>query len=72
VGLDRHLVSGTAADPAEAAAWPTTPEGTELVRLAGGGWEQAAIGDGDDPEQARTAAPRSVALYTTPPGRGQG
>jgi hypothetical protein len=31
------------------------------------GWAQAAIDDGDDPEQARAAAERTVAFYTTPP-----
>jgi uncharacterized protein YndB with AHSA1/START domain len=66
-GLDQHLASGAAVDPAEAATWPTSPEGAEFVRLAGEGWAQAAIGDGDDPEQARAAAERTVAAYTTPP-----
>src|ERR671919_2423563 len=42
-GLDQHLASGAAIDPAE-----------------------AAIGDGDDPVQARGAAERTAAFYTTP------
>ena len=48
-GLGQHLASGAAVDPAEAAAWPTSPDGAEFVRPAGEGWAQAAIGDGDDP-----------------------
>jgi uncharacterized protein YndB with AHSA1/START domain len=66
-GLDQHLASGAAVNPAEAASWPTSPEGVEFVRLASEGWAQAAIGDGDDPEQARVAAESTFAAYTTPP-----
>jgi uncharacterized protein YndB with AHSA1/START domain len=66
-GLGQHLASGAAVDLAEATTWPTSTEGTEFVQLASEGWAQAAIGDGDDPEQARAAAGRTVAAYTTPP-----
>jgi uncharacterized protein YndB with AHSA1/START domain len=66
-GLGLHLASGATVDPAEAAAWPSSPEGSQFVRLASEGWAQAAIGDGDDPEQARAAAERIAEMYTTPP-----
>ncbi|OKI87599.1 SRPBCC family protein [Micromonospora sp. CB01531] len=66
LGLAQHL-AGAALDPAEGAAWPLSPDGTRFVRLAGEGWAQAAIADGDDPEQARAAATRTVAFYTTAP-----
>lgn len=66
-GLGLHLASGAAVDPAEAATWPSSPEGTQYIRLAGKGWAQAAIDDGDDPEEARAAAERTVAMYTAPP-----
>ena len=66
-GLDQHIASGATVDPAEAAAWLVGPEGVEFAQLCSEGWAQAAIGDGDDPEQARAAAERTVAFYTTPP-----
>ena len=71
-GLDQHLASGAAIDPAEAATWPTSHEGAEFVRLASEGWAQAAIGDGDDPVQARGAAERTAAFYTTPQATPEG
>ncbi|HEX6577854.1 MAG TPA: SRPBCC family protein [Jiangellaceae bacterium] len=66
-GLDQHLASGATVDPAEAATWLVSPEGVEFAQLCSEGWAQAAIGDGDEPEQARAAAERTVAFYTTPP-----
>jgi uncharacterized protein YndB with AHSA1/START domain len=66
-GLALHVESGEALDPAEGAAFPTTPDGTAFVQQAAGGWADAAIGDGDEPGPAREAAERSVAFYTTPP-----
>lgn len=66
-GLDEHLASGAAVDPAAAAAWLVSPEGVEVAQRCSEGWAQAAIDDGDDPEQARAAAERTVAFYTTPP-----
>ncbi|HEU0214140.1 MAG TPA: SRPBCC family protein [Jiangellaceae bacterium] len=66
-GLDQHIASGAAVDPAEAATWLVSPEGVEFAQLCSEGWAQAAIGDGDEPEQARAAAERTVAFYTTPP-----
>lgn len=67
LGLEQHLASGEALDRAAAETWPTTSEGTKFFRLAGEGWAQAAIDDGDEPEQARAASERSIAFYTTPP-----
>lgn len=67
LGLGQHLDTGSALDPAEGAAWPLTPEGTRFVRQAGESWGQAAIADGDDPEQAGAAAEGAIAFYTTPP-----
>lgn len=54
-------------DPAEAAAFPATPEGVAFVVAAADGWSRAAVADGDDPDAARAAAERSVAAYTASP-----
>jgi uncharacterized protein YndB with AHSA1/START domain len=67
LGLGWHLTSGAALDPAEALAWPISPDGVEFVRLASDSWAQAAIDDGDLPEEARPAAERTAAFYSTPP-----
>jgi uncharacterized protein YndB with AHSA1/START domain len=70
LGLGLHLDSGAAIDPAEAAAWVIGAEGREFVRAAGEDWARAAVDAGDDPDQARAAAERSHAFYTTPPDAG--
>jgi len=67
LGLGLHLETEAAVDPAEAQAWPTTPEGTAFVRHAATGWADAAAADGDDPTAAREAAERTVSFYTVPP-----
>lgn len=67
VGLGLHVASGEPVDPAEAAAFHTTPEGIEFTELAAAGWADAAIRDGDDPDEAREAAARTVAFYTVEP-----
>ncbi|WP_100445117.1 SRPBCC family protein [Glycomyces xiaoerkulensis] len=66
-GLDQHLTSGADLDPTAAEAWTLSPEGKRFIRSAAEHWAEAAVGDGDDPEQARSAAERTVAFYTTPP-----
>lgn len=66
MGLGLHLTSGAALDPAAVEAWTISPEGVEFVSHASTGWADAAIEAGDDPEQAREAAGRSLAFYTTP------
>jgi uncharacterized protein YndB with AHSA1/START domain len=72
VGLGLHLESGASVDKAEAAAFPTSPEGVELVRRAASDWADAAVGDGDEPTPAQEAAERTVAFYTTPPEEAPG
>jgi uncharacterized protein YndB with AHSA1/START domain len=65
-GLGLHLESRAPVDPGEA-AFPTSPDGVEFVRLAAAGWADAAVGDGDEPGPAHEAAARTVAFYTTAP-----
>ena len=57
-------------DYAEAAAFPTSPEGVAFVREAATGWADAAVGDGDEHGSAHEAAERTVAFYTTVPEEG--
>jgi len=64
LGLGRHLDGGAPVDPKEAAAFATSPDAAELIRLAAAGWADAAIADGDEVGQARQAAARTVAFYT--------
>lgn len=67
MGLALHLDVDVPVNPEEAMAWPTTPDGTRFVTLAADGWAQAAIADGDDADNARAAAKRTVGFYTTVP-----
>lgn len=66
-GLERHLATGATLDPAEAEAWARSPDGVQFIRRASEGWAEAAIDDGDDPDQARRAAEATVGFYTIPP-----
>ena len=72
MGLGQHIESGASVDPAEAAAFPTSPEGVELVRRAATDWADAAVRDGDEPGPAHEAADRTVGFYTTAPEEGPG
>ncbi|WP_280264573.1 SRPBCC family protein [Nocardia wallacei] len=67
MGLGLHVASGAPVDPAEGAAFPTTPEGREFVRSSASGWADAAVGDGDDPVAAHAAAEQTIGFYTIVP-----
>jgi uncharacterized protein YndB with AHSA1/START domain len=67
IGLGLHLESGAPVEKAKALSFPTSPEGIEFTRQAATDWADAAVGDGDEPGQAREAAERTVAFYTIPP-----
>jgi uncharacterized protein YndB with AHSA1/START domain len=72
LGLGLHIDSGAPVDPAEALAFPTSPDGVDLVRRAAAGWADAAVRDGDEPGPAHEAAERTVAFYTGAPEDGSG
>jgi uncharacterized protein YndB with AHSA1/START domain len=72
IGLDQHIESGASVDRAEAAAFPASPEGVELIRRSATDWADAAVGDGEEPGAAHEAAERTVGFYTTPPEDGPG
>jgi uncharacterized protein YndB with AHSA1/START domain len=64
MGLGRHLESGGQVDPAQALAFPASPEGAQFIQAAATGWADAAMADGDQADPARQAAARTVAFYT--------
>jgi uncharacterized protein YndB with AHSA1/START domain len=72
IGLARHMDSGAPVDQEEAAAFATSPDGAEFIRLAAAGWADAAIADGDEAGAARQAAARTVAFYTGVSGSADG
>ena len=67
IGLARHVASGTAVDPREAAAWTSSPEGRQFVSLSSHQWRDASIAAGTDPAEAQAAAERTTAFYTGVP-----
>jgi uncharacterized protein YndB with AHSA1/START domain len=67
IGLARHLASGVAVDPREAAEWMASDEGREFVTLSSERWCDADIAAGADPAGARAAADRTTAAYTPAP-----
>jgi hypothetical protein len=70
LGLGLHVESGAPVDPAEAAAFPVSPQGVAFVERAAAGWADAAVRDGDEAAAAHEAAARTVVMYTTPPEAG--
>jgi uncharacterized protein YndB with AHSA1/START domain len=63
-GLDRHLETGAAMDPAAAAAWAGSKEGRDFVRRSSETWGRASIEAGTDRAAAIAAAARTTAFYT--------
>jgi uncharacterized protein YndB with AHSA1/START domain len=64
LGLGRHLSTGEAVDPKEAAAWTASEEGKDFVRRSSDEWCRASIAAGTDEASARVAASRTTAFYT--------
>lgn len=67
MGLGLHLVDGAPVDPAEAEAFALSPDGRTFVEAAATSWADAAIADGDEADDARAAAERTVSFYTELP-----
>lgn len=67
MGLGLHLDTGAPVDPDEGLAFATSPSGRDFVGAAAADWAEAAIADGDDPDDARAAAGRTVEFYTVEP-----
>ncbi len=64
-GLSLHIAEPAAViDPAEGAAWATTPAGKDFVRTSSTGWGEADIAAGEDPARARAGAEMTRQFYT--------
>ena len=67
MGMELHVASGGAADPAEGQAWAMTPEAAGFMVGSGTAWGEADAASGTDPAAARAKAERTNAAYTAPP-----
>lgn len=67
MGLGLHLASDATVTPENSEAWTMGPDGVAFVRASATGWADAAIADGDDPDDAAAAAERTIAFYTVAP-----
>jgi uncharacterized protein YndB with AHSA1/START domain len=67
MGLGLHAGSGASVDPQESMAWMMTGEGIRFVTMSSEAWCAASIADGTPEGDARAAAERVTAFYTTPP-----
>jgi len=64
-GLARHLADPSLAiDPAAADAWLLSSEGKAFVRGSGDASGAAHAASGEDPEDARAQAERTITFYT--------
>ncbi|HEV8392670.1 MAG TPA: SRPBCC family protein [Vicinamibacterales bacterium] len=64
-GLERHLVDPAAPLDREAAmAWTVSSEGKAFMRASGEAWGAAHAASGENPDEARAKAQRTIAAYT--------
>jgi uncharacterized protein YndB with AHSA1/START domain len=64
-GLERHLIDPSVPlDPAAVEAWTISSEGKAFVRASGEAWGLAHAESGQDPDEARAQAERTIAFYT--------
>jgi uncharacterized protein YndB with AHSA1/START domain len=65
LGLERHLKApDVPLSHAEFEAWSVSAEGKAFVRNSGDAWRAAHAASGEDPEEARARAERTIAFYT--------
>jgi uncharacterized protein YndB with AHSA1/START domain len=63
-GLELHLRNPSAPrDHAAIEAWTTSAEGKAFMRGSGEGWGAAHAASGEDPEEARAKAERTISAY---------
>jgi len=64
-GLERHLgAPGAAVDRAVALAWMRSGDGKAFMRASGEAWAAAHVASGEDADEARARAERTIAFYT--------
>src|SRR5262245_27247338 len=64
-GLKRHVANPRVAiDPAAFEAWTLSSEGKAFIRQCGEAWGAAHTASGEDPDEARAKAERTIAFYT--------
>jgi uncharacterized protein YndB with AHSA1/START domain len=64
-GLALHLAAaGGAVDRGAAEAWMRSSEGKAFMRACGEAWGVAHAASGEDPDEARAKAERTIAFYT--------
>lgn len=64
-GLDRHLAAPDATvDHAVVHAWTQSSEGKAFMRASGEAWAAAHAASGEDADEARARAERTIAFYT--------
>jgi uncharacterized protein YndB with AHSA1/START domain len=63
-GLEKHLANpGATLDHEAVEAWTTSADGKEFMRRSGEAWGAAHAASGEDPEEARAKAGRTIAAY---------
>lgn len=67
-GLATHLSTGVDNDAAEFEAWSTSAEGQAFITDSGRRWRAADVAAGEDPDQAKAAAERSIAFFSATAG----
>jgi uncharacterized protein YndB with AHSA1/START domain len=64
-GLERHLLAPEAPrDQKGIDAWVASGEGKAFMRASGDAWGDAHAASGEDPDEARAKAQRTIAAYT--------
>jgi len=63
-GLALHVGTGASLDPAEAAAWMTSPEGLAALQQSADAWQEADVATGTSAADAAARARRTIAAYT--------
>lgn len=67
MGLGLHVATGAANDPEEFMRWATSEEGRGFYAGSSEAWAEASIAAGSPTDEARAAAERATAFYTTAP-----
>lgn len=64
LGLGRHFETGADRPPEADPAWMASDEAKAFTRASGEAWGKAHAASGEDPDEARAKAERTIAAYT--------